>query len=101
MLNWGAITDDDLLLPLLTVGIVVAVGFEFGNGVDVDDDDDCVGVSPVDDIIVFAPTVAFVVLAVAVAVAAEATCRTPTTFTLENEVKAALFPHSYLAVTLF
>ena len=46
--SWGAITDDDgLLLALLTVGIVVAIGFEFGNGVD---DDDCVGVSPVVDV---------------------------------------------------
>ena len=90
-------TDDGdrLLLALLTAGIVVAVGFEFGNGVD---DDDGVGVSPVDDdVVVFAPTVAFVVVAVGVA----AVPCTPVTFTLENEVKAALFPHSYLAVILF
>jgi hypothetical protein len=89
-------TDDGdrLLLALLTVGIVVAVGFEFGNDVD----DDGVGVSPVDDdVVVFAPTVAFVVVAVGVA----AVPCTPVTFTLENEVKAALFPHSYLAVILF
>ena len=87
--SWGAITDDDdddgLLLALLTVGIVVAIGFEFGNGVD--DDDDCVGVSPVVD--------------VGVDFGAEAACCTPATLTLENEVKAALFPHSYLAVILF
>lgn len=84
--SWGAITDDDdgLLLALLTVAVVVAIGFEFGNGVD---DDDCVGVSPVVD--------------VGVDFGAEAACCTPATLTLENEVKAALFPHSYLAVILF
>jgi hypothetical protein len=84
--SWGAITDEDdvLLLALLTVAVVVAIGFEFGNGVN-------------DGTVDFAPIVEFVV----VDVAAEPDCCTPITFTLENEVKAALFPHSYLAVILF
>ena len=72
--SWGAIPDDDdcVLLALPTVPVfVAAVGFEFGNGVD--DDDDCAGVSPLDDAVIFACTIGFVVCDVA----AEVACCTP------------------------
>jgi hypothetical protein len=65
-----------------------------------DDGDDVNGVNPVGvGIVVFAATVEFVDVGVGVGV--EAACCIPITFTLENEVKAALFLHSYLAVILF
>ena len=71
--------DDGLLATLLAAGI------------------DLVVCKDVEDIGVFtapSPVVAVVVAAVVVA-------DTPITFKLEYEVKARLFPHSYLAVILF
>ena len=81
---------------MLEVAVVDFVAVAFVVWGDPIADDDEIGSALTLDIDVAA---AFLVIICAGVVVAEASC-TPVTFTLENAVNAALFPHSYLAVIL-
>jgi hypothetical protein len=66
------------------------------------DDDDDICVFAAVDVVIVAVGVVVVDLFVAIVPAVvPVPCCTPVIFTLENEVEAALFAHSYLAVILF